>query len=136
MKNYMVLPLLLAVSSTVAPAFANVPGETPDAILGTDNNDAHFFLTFALVRNESIDIIVQPERRARGHVLACALTLASTEAGAQGTVQATDSGRSCHIALTGSGMRQYVLHVTNLDQQHPHEIYIDMTRGTTPQSER
>lgn len=132
MKTYLILPLLLAVASNTTSAMANVPGETPDAILGTSDGDAHFFLTFALVRNESIDIVVQPERWAQGRVLACALTLASTEAGAQGTVQATDNGRTCHIALTGQGERHFVLHVSNLDHLHPHNIYIDMQRGRSP----
>jgi hypothetical protein len=138
MKTYLMLPAILAMAATITPAYANAPGEgtPPDAILGTDNNDAHFFLTFALVRNESIDIVIQPERRAQGRVLACAITLASTEAGAQGTIIATDNGRSCHIALTGSGLRSYVLHITNLDERHPHDIYINMQRGTTPKSER
>lgn len=121
MKLSLVLPLMLSTATFTTPAHGNVPGERPDALLGTDWSDSHLFLPLTLVRDESIDITVQVDKGARG--LACKLTYGDIDI-------ATDNGITCHLSAKGHGMRSYVLHVSNLDQQS-HQVFFTLTRGHT-----
>jgi hypothetical protein len=99
------------------------PQGRPDVILGVGLYDNHFFMPFTLVRDEGITIGVQLERSARsGYLISCKLTSGDT------TVS-SDMGRACQLSASGHGLRYYVLHIYNADEQFPHEVFIDARRN-------
>lgn len=99
------------------------PQRRPDAILGVGLYDNHFFMPFTLVRDEGITIRVQLERAARaGDLIACKLTSGET------TVS-SDMGRTCALSASGHGLRYYVLHICNVDEELPHQVFIDANRN-------
>jgi hypothetical protein len=118
MKLSFIIPLMLL--PTVA--LANVPGEKPDVLLGTTDNDNRFYLPLTLVRNESITLNVQVETNVRGDAIACRLL-------SDDVLLASDNGRECHLSAQGFGLRHYVLQVVNLDATRGHQVYITANRG-------
>jgi hypothetical protein len=102
---------------------ADEPQRRPDVILGVGLYDNHFFMPFTLVRDEGITIGVQLERSARsGDLISCKLTSGDM------TVS-SDMGRACQLSASGHGLRYYVLHIYNADEQFPHQVFIDARRN-------
>lgn len=122
MKLSLVLPLMLSTATFTTPAHGNVPGERPDVLLGTTDNDSRFYLPLTLVRNESITLDVQVETNVRGDAIACRLL-------SNDVLLASDNGRACHLSAQGFGLRHYVLQVINLDATRGHQVYITANRG-------
>ena len=95
----------------------------PDVILGVGLFDNHFYMPFMLVRHENITIDIKLERSApAGNVISCKLTSGDT------TVS-SDMGNACHLFVSGNGLRHYVLHIYNVDEDHSHQVFITGNRG-------
>src|SRR5271154_3825760 len=98
MKLGLIIPLMLSAATATTSARGNVPGESPDVILGTTDNDNRFMMPFSLVRNEDITIQVQVEPSIRGEAIACRLL-------SEGQLLASDDGTTCHLFAQGFGLR-------------------------------
>jgi uncharacterized protein YceK len=95
----------------------------PDAILGMGLYDNHFYMPFMLVRDENVTIDIELERDApSGNVISCKLTSGDT------TVSC-DMGNACHLFASGNGLRHYVLHIYNVDEEGGHQVFINANRG-------
>jgi hypothetical protein len=95
----------------------------PDVILGVGLDDNHFYMPLTLVRDESITITIHLERTARaGNLISCKLTTG------EATI-ASDMGNSCSLSVSGTGLRYYVLHICNVDEDQSHQVFIDANRG-------
>jgi len=99
------------------------PQRKPDAILGVGLFDNHFYMPFMLVWDENITIDIKLERDApSGNVISCKLT-------SEDTTVSSDMGNACHLFAAGSGLRHYVLHIYNVDEERGHQVFINANRG-------
>jgi hypothetical protein len=110
-------------AQSAASLGADNPQRRPDAILGVGLYDNHFYMPFMLVRDENISIDIKLERDApSGNVISCKLT-------SEDTTVSSDMGNACHLFAAGSGLRHYVLHIYNADQDRGHQVFINANRG-------